>query len=395
MAKKNLMIMVPTLRGGGQERVAATLTYLLADVYNVKVLVYDGRSILYDIACEYRSLDLYNETSSKLSKIIIALKRIRATRQLKKELQTDICLSFGPSCDYTNALSAEKDKVYLSLRGFKALSRSSRLSKLFTDFLYSKADGIISVSKVMTVVAQERYPKHAHKFSTLYNPHDHERIVALKDEPIDKYQDLFAGDSRVIMGLGSYRTVKGQWHLIKAFAMIKQTQPDVKLLILGGEAEASGKLKKLVKDLGLEQEVVLGGFEKNPFRYLAKAEMFILSSLNEGLPNSVLEAMSSGLPVIATDCLTGPREILTDGDVTLIAEQIEEQSYGILIPSLTETANYDPLHTESCQVVLAEAIQRYLDNPELATHYQQRSLERAQFFSKEACKQEIIRIFEQ
>lgn len=395
MIKKRLLIMVPTLGGGGQERVAATLTYLLADTYDIKMLLFDSRKKMYDINCDCISLELYNRPGGNpLGKTITAVKRIIATRKIKKEWQADICLSFGITSNYVNALSAKNDKAYLSLRGFGALEPSNKLVKCFDDFIFSKAEGIISVSKVMTMTAKKKYPKQSHKFSTLYNPYDTERIEKLASEPYEKYQHLFEGGSQVIMAVGSYKKVKGQWHLIKAFSLVKKKHPNAKLLVFGGATGSLEKLQRLVTDLELESDVVLGSFETNPFSYLKHACMFVLPSLSEGLPNALLEAMSCGVPIVATDCQTGPREILSDSDLTVVAQEIEQHTYGILVPPLTWEENYDASYIEPCEEMLAQAIEIYLDNPELADAYRQKSCERVKFFSKELCKETLTNIFD-
>jgi len=118
--------------------------------------------------------------------------------------------------------------------------------------------------------------------------------------------------------------------LIQAFAHVRRAYP-ARLLILG-EGEERPALEALVRQLGLEQDVSLPGFAVNPYPYMARASLFVLSSRWEGLPGVLIEALYCGAPLVATDCPSGPREILRDGqygqlvpvgDVTALAQAIE------------------------------------------------------------------------
>ena len=123
--------------------------------------------------------------------------------------------------------------------------------------------------------------------------------------------------------------------LIEAFAQVRQIRP-ARLLILG-EGEQRPKLEAMVKQLGLEQDVILPGFVENPYPYMARAALFVLSSRWEGLPGALIEALYCGAPVVATDCPSGPREILAGGQhgrlvpvgaVSEMAKAIEESLDG-------------------------------------------------------------------
>ena len=126
------------------------------------------------------------------------------------------------------------------------------------------------------------------------------------------------GEPPVVLGVGRLTTQKAFSVLIEAFAQVKKSQP-ARLLILG-EGEERPMLEALIKQFGLEQDVSLPGFVSNPYPYMAHAALFVLSSKWEGLPTVLVEAMSLRTPVIATDCPSGPQEILGNGQ------------YGRLVP---------------------------------------------------------------
>jgi glycosyltransferase involved in cell wall biosynthesis len=126
-----------------------------------------------------------------------------------------------------------------------------------------------------------------------------------------------------VLGVGRLTAQKAFGVLIEAFAHVRKSLP-ARLLILG-EGEERPMLEAQVRKLELEQDVRLPGFVSNPYPYMAHAALFVLSSRWEGLPTVLVEAMSLQTPVIATDCPSGPREILRDGQ------------YGQLVP--VEDAN--------------------------------------------------------
>ena len=119
------------------------------------------------------------------------------------------------------------------------------------------------------------------------------------------------GQPPVILGVGRLTQAKDFPTLIKAFALVRK-QRTARLMILG-EGEDRSKLEKLISDLELQDDVCLPGFVNNPYAYMAHASVFVLSSVFEGLPTVLIESLAIGTPVVATDCPSGPREILQDG----------------------------------------------------------------------------------
>lgn len=117
----------------------------------------------------------------------------------------------------------------------------------------------------------------------------------------------------VILGIGGLRQQKDFPTLLRAFAHLRRERP-ARLMILGRGRQAS-RLQRLAQRLGVAADVTLPGFVANPYPYLAHASLFALSSRWEGSPNALVEALALGTPVVATDCRSGPREILMDGSL--------------------------------------------------------------------------------
>lgn len=124
----------------------------------------------------------------------------------------------------------------------------------------------------------------------------------------------FAPDAPpVVMGVGRLGQVKGFDTLLRAFAALRQQRP-CRLMILG-DGRLRADLLNLAAQLDVADDVALPGFDPNPYRYLKRAALFVLSSRREGSPNALTEALALGTPVVATDCPSGPREVLRDGAV--------------------------------------------------------------------------------
>lgn len=160
----------------------------------------------------------------------------------------------------------------------------------------------------------------------------------------------------------------------------KEANKNLKLAILG-QGPLEDYLRVLIKDLKLEKDVHLLSWQKNPFKFFVRSKLFVLTSLWEGLSMVVLEAMTCGIPILAADCKSGPREILApNSKIDYQAKGIERGEYGILIPPL-EKKFYrarDPL-TDN-EKMLAEAIIKISTDENLQNHLREKSKERARDF---------------
>jgi len=147
------------------------------------------------------------------------------------------------------------------------------------------------------------------KLHLLYDPViSPKTIVFKKNEQINSRYN----NKKIIIAIGRLTKQKNFSLLLHCFALIKKKHPDYHLLILGS-GEEENKLKKLIHNLKISNDVDLLGFEENPYKYLSKAECFILSSLWEDPGFALLEAAYLNIPIIASNCPNGPEEILQNG----------------------------------------------------------------------------------
>jgi glycosyltransferase involved in cell wall biosynthesis len=172
-----------------------------------------------------------------------------------------------------------------------------------------RANALTCVSRDMVDQYRDVFqsPRHAHA----YNIVDDAEARARMNEPVD---DPWLVDraSPVIVAAGQLQPWKGFSDLIDAMAELDRRGRDVRLIILG-EGPLRSELEDQLRQLGLADKVKLPGTTDNPLKYFRHADAFVLSSKVEGMPNVLVEAMMCGCTPVATDCPTGPRELLQDG----------------------------------------------------------------------------------
>jgi len=217
--------------------------------------------------------------------------------------------------------------------------------------LFASAARVVAVSDGVAASAMTEFGVPREKITTIYNPVVSPDIDRLKSQMPDHPWFLDNGPS-IILACGRFKKAKDYPTLVKAFALLSAQRP-CRLLILG-EGELREQIEALVRELNLQENVSLPGWADNPFAFMFRASLFVLSSRNEGLPGVLIQALACGCPCVSTDCPSGPAEILQDGAI------------GPLVPVGDDAA-------------LADAMARVLDNPP----DQQKLLARAGFFSAE------------
>lgn len=186
----------------------------------------------------------------------------------------------------------------------------NRLTPQLASYFYRWATAVVAVSQGVAddLIQAWRIPRELVK--VIYNPGVTPELREKAQLPLA--HPWFQDDrTPVLVGVGSLTAQKDFGTLLHAFAQVRRNRP-VRLFILG-EGSDRPMLEGLVRKLGLEHDVSLPGFVENPYAYMARASAFVLSSRWEGLPTVLVEALYAGTSLIATDCPSGPREILRDG----------------------------------------------------------------------------------
>ena len=214
------------------------------------------------------------------------------------------------------------------------MNRKRRFRKLYS-ILFPVADRVVAVSEGVAGSIALKLGIPRKEITRIYNPADTAEITRLAHFVPD-HPWMSDDGPPVILGAGRLARVKDYPTLLRAFRQVSRNS-DVRLVILG-EGSWRRRLEKLTRKLGLQEKVSLPGWVTNPYAFMSRASMFVLSSKLEGLANVLIEAMACGCPCVSTNCPSGPSEILDDG------------RFGPLVPVGDDSA-------------LAAAMERVLDSP--------------------------------
>lgn len=354
---KKLLIIVPSLCLGGQERVAVNTLDIMQKDFDVTLLIFDNKTPAYTPLGKVININI-PATSSYFLKIINVLRRVLKVRKIKKALSIDYSISFGSTANIVNVLSKSKDKTLISIRGYSSIGTS-----VLDKYLYKKCDRVVACSEEMAMKIKKISASASKKTAYLYNSYNFETLLDMSKEDVDDFDFSLP----TIVSHGRLEKIKNHKRLINAFAIAKIRVSKLQLLIIGEGSERKN-LELEIKKLKLETCIKLIGFRKNPFKYIAKSSIFVLTSNSEGFPNALVEGMCF-LPVISVDCKTGPREILGNS------------ISGILIKNNEDSAD-----------LIAESIVKLIKNPSIYDRYKNAARNRALDFSCESYRKNLVDI---
>jgi N-acetylgalactosamine-N,N'-diacetylbacillosaminyl-diphospho-undecaprenol 4-alpha-N-acetylgalactosaminyltransferase len=335
--KKNLSIFIYSLGSGGAERVVSILLNELKNKYNITLILMND-TIFYEIPENINVIFLENANAfengiKKLLKLpFLSWKYSKIIKQNK----IDISLSLLTRPNYINVISKlfnNQAKIIISERSFlseefKKLNFHSLVSKFLVRLIYKYADFAIAISKgsMVDLIKNFNFPKN--KVEVIYNPIDLDYIKQ-NAVIIDNDTNLINFNKFTFITVGRLVSGKNHKQIIEAMHYLKNY--NCQLLIIG-DGEELRNLIKLVEKYKLKNYVIFLGKQKNPFKFLSKSNCFVFASQHESFGNVLLEALACELPVISTDCLSGPREILAPGTEYKNLNDIEIAEYGILTP---------------------------------------------------------------
>lgn len=306
-----------------------------------------------------------------------SIRHINALKRYLESQQPDIVLS---ALTYTNLvalwakkLSRIKVPVVVSERIALSVHRQNEARKHHWCWrwhfilpmvrrTYEFADGIVAVSDSVAVDLADKAHVDRNAITTIYNPVVDNTISELAAQSLT-HPWFGPGQPPVILGVGRLTPQKDYQTLLRAFARLRGER-NIRLLILG-EGRQRTELTRLAQELGVAADVEMPGFVDNPYQYMARASIFALTSLYEGLPGALIQALACGCPVVSTDCPGGSAEILENG------------KYGRLVPVQ---------HDDE----LADAIRSTLDLPP----DRQRPKERAAAFSTENAARKYLNLID-
>ena len=380
------MLISPMLHQGGFERICVMTARLLQKEYDVVIAVFSLEDVAYDIS-GLQVIDLkLKARKGKLNKGINVFRRSRKLTCLQKKLGIDVSYSFGMTANIANALTTGARRKLTACHSFEEIK-----DVLYMKLISCHSDRVFCCSKKMADLVQKKYG--FTNVQALWNPCDIEGIQ--KQSRVAEGEDLSFWETadKVLVSMGREDDVKGFWHLLKAFRKISEKMPGTRLAIIGdGDFK---EYKELAQRLGIADRVLFAGLKRNPFPYLQKSDLYLLTSLSEGLPNALVEALSLSLPIVSVNCLSGPAEILHENWREAEAKkEVFEADYGILTPAVKPVKNMQT-DMEEEEEQLASAASKLLGDPELYESYQKAAASRAADFSKETYYRELASCIEE
>lgn len=297
------------------------------------------------------------------------LTAIGALRRYLKKNRPDVLLAAGYRYNNMAVLAhlttGRPSKCFLSvhenitsgsqkLKNWKGWLRFALIRRL-----YGMAKGVVAVSDGVARDLVDNFGLPAENVGVIYNPIVNPRIEALAaEEP--EHPWLKNKQMPVVLGVGRLEPQKAFDQLIRAFSKLIGHTPS-KLIIIGEGAERKN-LEQLIQTLELHDQVALPGFAANPFAYMQKADLFVLSSGWEGFGNVLAEALATGTPVVSTDCPSGPAEILNQGEFGPLVPVGDTDALAAAMKSVLENPpEREKLINRGYRYDVASSVAEYLD----------------------------------
>jgi glycosyltransferase involved in cell wall biosynthesis len=304
LVKKKILTIIPSLFDGGAEKFAADMSQHFSGTYNHTFIHYNQTEQTYKYSGS--SIDItVAQRSGIVNRIIRQFEILKKIREIKKSLQPKLTISHMLMANMLNILSRKQGKTVCVLHGEWSIKTVRwKVLDYLIRYYYSKADVIISVSYYIKEMFNDYY-KLDIPHEVIYNGIEFDEINQLAKKR--RYHDL---PQNYMVYVAGFRPVKNHVLLIKQLcSFLKENELP---LVLLGDGELRNDIESMVRELQLEQKVLLLGNLTNPYPVIAGAKIALMMSSSESFSLSVLEAMALGIPVITTDC-GGPREIiLTD-----------------------------------------------------------------------------------
>ncbi len=310
-SKSPIAIFIPSLRGGGAERAMLLFAQeLLRRGYSVDLVVTQKSGPLSEmIPVGVTLIDLNQTRTIKALPGLVRYLRSRRPRALYSTIVHANVIAV-----LAGVLARTKTPVIIRESNAPVSEPKATWSRWVTfklvPWTYRWATGIIAVSEGVAAELTAIDPRLAKTMQAIATPVISKELFDLAEEPL-KHPWFQPSEPPVILGVARLQPHKGFINLVRAFREVR-AERQVRLVILGEGKEREAILRE-VASLGLCDDVELAGFVLNPFPYMKRAAVFVLASEYEGLPNVLIQALALCTPSVATDCPSGPREILQGG----------------------------------------------------------------------------------
>lgn len=386
-------IMINCLEIGGAQRMALRLLDVLDRAgHQVLLIAIDGTRDMelhpdpqrhQELMEHLVHLSELDTNSGTMTKICTAFGQYLRLHRVKRQYGIKTIVSFEDRANIFNLLTLGAGRRILSVRHpMVSLGRlKAPLKRVLIEIFFSlfarRAAVVNFNSEEAMQEFRDRYRLPDERLSVIPNFCNHEALERdRRDYPVDdQWRDIT--DRPFVLACGRLREVKGYEHLIRAFSRVHRHCPEV-LLVMVGDGPLRGDLEQLARDLELGDTVRFVGFQHHSAAWIAAADVFALTSLSEGFPNVLLEALALRTAVVSTDCISGPREILSPGgDCRRKATTIDSAEFGVLVPPMRGGRPTAEVPLDQAEEQLAEAMTRLLQDSDMRQAYADKGYQRS------------------
>lgn len=374
MSEASLVLLINSLGNGGAERVVSILLDSLGRQGKPVQLVCLERNDFYAIpeGLHVTYLSDFNGQEPGWKKLLYLPVFAWKLRRLVKSQSIAVVQSHVYRANYVNGLSrllGAGHRVQMVNVGQVSLYEQEgwlgKVNLWLIRWLYPRAELLILKSHGMKADLMRLMPKLKVAQTVIHNPYD---IVKIQQQAHQEPTNWKKSPEKfTLVSVGRLIPLKQLDDVITALAKL----PDHVELVLVGEGPHKDFLKGVAKAQGVDERVVFVGRQENPFSYVARADAFVMASRSEGFPNVLAEALLCGVPCIAADCTSGPREILAPES---------PQDKQLAIGDGVEWAQFGALVAVGDVKAFAQAIEQLMDNPQQRQAYAQLGQDRGRDF---------------
>lgn len=363
-----LVFLIPSLSGGGAERVASNLLPYISQHFDVTLALLENR-LIHPVPEKVRFKAFSGPLESQTAHISRIPYHVFSLARLVRKYNVQIVLSFMEQANIVNLLTAfiTKHKTLISQRiePKRQYANKGILGRLILKaslLLYPKAAQVEAVSEGIRNTLISDYGLDHGRLNVIPNPVNIKNLSRQAKAPLPPNIPV-----KFLLHVGRMNLAhKGQDVLLKAFHLLRRKYTDLSLVFVGDGPDRE-RIISQIERLALNNATILTGWQDNVACFMAHAQVFLLSSRYEGWPNVLVEAMACGCPVVATNCDTGPREILGDNE------------HGLLVPVDDHEA-------------MAREVEKLLFDPEMRKKYGEQGLKRAGHFQTEKIAERYVAV---
>lgn len=314
--EKEVVLFLAMLSSGGAQAVIITLANQFAERgYDVKLLVGTSNGPLKaSISDKVKLIDFEcRRLVTTIPKLVSYLKTHKPTSIISTQIHSNLTLILAVKLAGVNTKTILRECTTPSQAFKLSNNKKERFIYRVAQYFLKYGDKFIAVSKGVKEDMTMFYQIAASKIEMIYNPIIDKKMYEKAEEQV--VHPWIDEDVKILSTLSRIAPSKDIESIINSFASVRKNK-NIRLIIIGGFSEEDAYYKKLVqliKDLNLQDDIYFTGFQINPFKWLKISDLFVFSSLLEGLPGSLVQALALNCKIVSSDCKSGPKEILLDG----------------------------------------------------------------------------------